>query len=90
MSKPSWEMSSADGSAEDPRTRWFRRRTAILLTVIMATSVWMVAPGGPLIVVAPSSANYIVVALRLASDVEAVVDRGDPVGSRYLSGLRTD
>ena len=87
MSKPGQEMSSADGSAEDPRAWRFRRRTAVLLTVITATSVWVVAPGGPLVVVASSPADHLMVSLRLASIGEAVKQQGDPVGYRCSSGL---
>ena len=56
----------------------------------MAAPMRMVASGGPLTVVAPSSADHLVVTLRLVSVIEAVVDRGDPIGYRHLSGLRTD
>ena len=67
-------MSSADGSAEDSRARWFRRRTAVFLTVISATSMRMVASSGPLPVVASSLADHLMVALGLESVVEAVMD----------------
>ena len=87
MSKPGWEMCSADGSAEDPRTRRFRRRTAVLLTVITATLVWMVALGGPLIVVASSPADHLMVCLHLALVAEAVESQGDPVGYWCPSGF---
>ena len=75
-------MGAADGLAEDSRARRPRRRTAVLPTVIVAASVRVVASGGPIIVVAPSPADHIVVALRLASVAEAVVHRGDPIGRR--------
>ena len=81
-------MSSADGSVEDSRARRFRRRTAVLLTVITATSVWMVAPSGPLIVVASSPADHLMVSLHLALVAEVVELQGDPVGCWRLSGLR--
>ena len=62
----------------------------VLPTVVAATSVRMVASGGPLVVVAPSPAGHIVVALRLASVAKAVTHRGDPGGCRCLSGLGTN
>jgi len=65
-------MSSTDGSTEDSRARWFRRRIAVVLTIITATSVRMVAPGGPLIVVASSLADHLMVSLRLALVAEVV------------------
>ena len=83
-------MSSADGSAEDSRARWFRRRTAVFLTVITAAPMRMVASGGPLTVVASSSADHLVVTLRLASIIEAVVDRGDPTDCRHPNGFGTN
>ena len=88
MPKPGWEMSSADGSAEDSRARWFRRRTAVLLTVITATSVRMVAPSGPLVVVASSPADHLMVSLHLASIAEAVKKHGAlwAIGARAGSG----
>ena len=46
----------------------------VLPTVVAATSVWMVASGEPVVVVAPSPTDHIVVLLRLASVTEAVVD----------------
>ena len=58
--------------------------------VVAATSVRMVALGGPLIVVAPSPADHLVVALRLALVAEAVVQQGDPVDCRCPSGLGTN
>ena len=72
MPKPGQEKSSPDGPAEDPRAWRFRRRTAVLLTVITATSVWVVAPGRPLVVVASSPADYLMVSLRLTSIAKAV------------------
>ena len=89
LSKLGREMSSTDGSAEDLRARQFRRRTAVLLTVITATSVRMVASGGPLIVVASSPADHLMVSLHLALVAEAVEQQGDPVGYRCPSELGT-
>jgi hypothetical protein len=88
LAKPGWELSVADGSTKDPRARWFRRGTVVFLTVITAAPMRMVASGGPLTVVAPSSADHLVVTLRLASVIEAVVDWGDPISCRHPSGLR--
>ena len=90
LAKPGWELSVADSSTEDPRARWFRRGTAVFLAVVTAAPMRMVASGGPLTVVASSSADHLVVTLRLASVVEAVVDRGDPVDYRRPSGLGTN
>ena len=59
----------------------------VLLTVVAATSVRMVAPGGPLTVVAPSSADHLVVALCLALVAEVVVQQGDPVDCWCVSGF---
>ena len=73
LAKPSQKLSIADGSTEDSRARWFRRRTAVLPTIIAATSVRMVAAGGPLIVVASSPADHLVVTPRLALVTEVVV-----------------
>ena len=67
MPKPGWEMGDTDSSAKDSRAGWLRRRTAVLLAVVAATSVHMVASGGPLAVMAPSPAGYLVLVLRLAS-----------------------
>ena len=50
----------------------------------------MVALGRPLTVVASSSADHLVVTLRLASVIEAVMDRGGPIDCRHPSGLRTN
>ena len=60
----------------------------VFLTVISAASMRMVASSGPLPFVAPSPADHLVVALDLASVVEAVVDRGTllMVGARAGSG----
>ena len=52
------------------------RRTMVLPTIVATASVRVVASGGPIVVVAPSPANHIVVALRLTSVAEAVVHRG--------------
>ena len=59
----------------------------VLPTIIATTLVWVVASSGPLVVVAPSPADHIVVALRLASVIEAVVHRGGLVGCQCPSGL---
>ena len=56
-------------------------------TVVATASVRVVASGWPIIVVAPSPADHIVVALRLASIAEAVVHRGGLVGSGCPSRL---
>ena len=74
MLKPDWEVGTADGLAEDSRARWPRRRTVVLPTVVAATSVWLVASGEPIVVVAPSPTDHIVVLLCLTSVTEAVVD----------------
>ena len=74
MPKPGREVSVADGLAEDSRARRPKRRTAVLPTVVAATSVQVVASSGPIIVVAPSPADHIVVLLRLTLVAEAVVD----------------
>jgi len=87
LAKPGWKLSIADGSTEDSRARWFRRRTAVLSAIVAAAPMWMVASGGPLAVVASSSADHLVVTLRLASVIEAVVDRGDPIDCRHPSRL---
>jgi len=87
LAKPDWKLSIADGSTEDSRAKWFRRRTTVFLTVILAASMRMVASCGPLTVVAPSPADHLVVALGLASVVKAVVDRGGPVDGRRPSRL---
>ena len=71
--KPGQEVSAVDVLAEDSRARRPKRRTVVLPTVVAATSMRMVASGGPLIVVALSPADHIVVALRLTSVAEAVV-----------------
>ena len=83
-------MCSVDGSAEDPRTRWFRRRTAVLLTVITATLVWMVALGGPLVIVVSSPADHLMVCLHLTLVAEVVEPQGDPMGYWRPSGLGTN
>ena len=71
-----WKLSVVDGPAKNSRAGRFRRGGAVLPTIIAAASVWMVAMGGPLIVVASSPADHIVVALRLATVAEAVVHHG--------------
>ena len=48
----------------------------VLPTIIATTSVHSIAPGGPIVVVAPSSTAHVVAVLRLALVVEAVVHRG--------------
>ena len=73
MPKLGREVSAVDGPAKDSRARWPRRRTAVLPTVVAAALVRVVASGGPIIVVAPSPADHIVVALRLTSVAEAIV-----------------
>ena len=78
MPKVGREVGAADGLAEDLRARWPRRRTTVLPTVIATASVRVVASGRPIVVVAPSPADHIVVALRLASVAESVVDQGGP------------
>jgi len=62
----------------------------VLPTVVATAPVRVVASGWPIIVVASSPADHIMVALRLASVAEAVVHRGGPVGYRCPSGLRTN
>ena len=59
----------------------------VFLTVITAAPMRMVALGRPLTVVASSSADHLVVTLRLMSVIEAVVDRGDPIDCRHPRGL---
>ena len=73
MSKPGGERGAVDGLAEDSRARWPRRRIAVLATVVAAASIRVVASGRPIVVVAASPADHIVVILRLASVAEAVV-----------------
>ena len=62
----------------------------ILLSVITATSVWMVALDRPLVVVASSPTDHLMVCLHLALVVEAVEPQGDPVGYWRPSGLGTN
>ena len=83
------ELGDTDSSAEDSRARWLRRRATVFLAVVAATSVHMVASGGPLTVVASSSADYLVVSLPLVSIVEAVKEHGDPVSYRCSSRFGT-
>ena len=59
----------------------------VLPTVVATTSVQVVASGGPIIVVAPSPADHIVVALRLASVAKAVVHRGGLEAVVHRGGL---
>ena len=89
MPKTGQELGDTDSSAEDSRARWLRRRAAVFLAVVAATSVHMVASGGPLTVVASSSADYLMVSLPLVSIVEAVKEHGDPVSYRCSSRFRT-
>ena len=74
MSKLGEEWGTADGLAEDSRARRPRRRTAVLPAVIAATSVWVVTSSEPVVVVAPSPADHVMVFFRLTSVAEAVVD----------------
>ena len=89
MPELGWEVSVADGSTKDPRARWLGRRTAVLFTVVATASVWVVAPGGS-VVVAPSPADYFVVALCLALVSRSIAYRGGPVDRRRASSLGTD
>ena len=89
LSEPSGERSNADGPAEDPRSWRLRGRTAVLTAVVATASVWVVAPGGS-VVVAPSPANYFVVALCLALVSRSIAHRGGPVGCRRASRLGKD
>ena len=73
LPKPGGERGAVDGLAKDSRARWPRRRTAVLATVVAAASVRVVASGGPIVVVASSPADHIMVILRLASVIEAVM-----------------
>jgi len=66
------QCSAGADRGHSTRAQW----PVILLTVVVAASMQMVASGGPLTVMAPSSADHLVVTLRLASVIEAVVDRG--------------
>ena len=59
----------------------------VLLAVVATASVWVVAPSGPLIVVASSPADHLMVSLHLASIAEAVQKHGDPMGYGARSGL---
>ena len=61
----------------------------VFLAVVAATSVHMVASGGPLTVVASSSADHLVVSLPLVSIVEVVKKQGDPAGQRCSSRFGT-
>ena len=67
-----------DGLTENSRARRPGRRIAVRPTIMATTSVHLVAPGGPIVVMAPSSAVHVVAVLRLALVVEAVVHRGGP------------
>ena len=78
--KPGWELSVADGPAKDSRTRWPRGRTVVLLTVVATALVRLVPSSGPLIVMAPSPTDHIMVALSLASTAKALVHREGSVG----------
>ena len=57
----------------------------VLPTIVATTSVWVVALGGPIVVVAPSPADHIMIALRLVSIVEAIMHRGGLVGFGCLT-----
>jgi len=59
----------------------------VLPTVVAATSARVVASGGPIVVMAPSSADDIVVALRLTSVTEGVMHRGGPEAVVHRGGL---
>ena len=74
MPKTGRELGDTDSSVEDSRARWLRRRATVFLAVVAATSVHMVASGGPLTIMASSSADYLVVSLPLVSIAEAVVN----------------
>ena len=58
----------------------------VLPTIIATTLVWVVASSGPLVVVAPSPADHVMVALRLAPFAEAVVHRGCPEAIVHRGG----
>ena len=60
----------------------------VLLAVIAAASVWVVTPSGPLVVVASSPADHLMVSLHLASIAEAVKKHGTlwAIGARAGSG----
>ena len=62
----------------------------VLPTVVVTASVWVVASGGPIIIVAPSPTDHLVVALRLTSVAEVVVHQGGLVGFWCPSGLGTN
>jgi len=81
------EVSAVDGLSEDSRARRPRRRIAVLPAIVATASVQVVTSGGPIVVVAPSPADHIVVALRLASVAEAVVHRGGPEAVVHRGGL---
>ena len=59
----------------------------VLLAIVVTASVWVVAPSGPLIVVASSPADHLMVSLHLTSIAEAVKKHGGPVGYRCSSRL---
>ena len=61
----------------------------VLLAVVATASVWVVAPSGPLVVVASSPADHLMVSLHLTSITEAVQKHGDPMGYQRSSGLGT-
>ena len=62
----------------------------VLPTIVATASVQVVASGGPLVVVALSPTDHVVVALRLALVAEAVMHREGLVGFRCPSGLETN
>ena len=84
MSKLGGEWGTADGLTKDSRARQPRKRTAVLATVVAAAS------GGPLIVMASSPTDHLMVVPCLVSVVEVVMQQGDPVDCRCLSGLGTN
>ena len=56
--------------------------------IVAAASMWMIAPGGPFIVVSPLPTDHFVVALCLALVAEVVMQRGDPVDRRCTIASR--
>ena len=61
----------------------------VLPAVVATASVWVVAPSGPLVVVASSPADHLMVSLHLTPIAEAVQKHGDPVGYWRSVGLGT-
>ena len=64
-------------------------RTTVFPAIVATASVWVVAPSGPLVVMASSPTDHLMVSLHLASIAEAVQKHGDPVGYWRSVGLRT-